>query len=794
MMKRGLLLCLCLLATLSLHAQKLQEPFFLYDSADQKVPATMLDNELFYDAAIATTPEGLWISWLELIPGKGDILWYGQRKKDGSWSKKIQFNSNPGDYANPTPVIDAQGELWISFETATNGNWNVFVQQIKKDGTVCSPIRVSLGTGANIQHRVVADPKEGLWFVWQGDRDGQFDIFARHVASTAQPEILISDSPLGDWAPSLTVTKSGDIDIIWDSYDGESYNVLARSLHHGKDLSSIIAIADGPAFQAHAQIASSPSGQLWALWEEDGENWGKAYRARIPGDNSGNKLTDRIGPVHRFRQLHLAELDAKTLAVTKSLEIPQPSLEAAAKRTNAPAGIKFTGAFYEGGQLTVDPKGRLWLTYRHFYTPWVGIVPEHHKQDSSLLYARCLSENNWSKLYSFEIGQGDGLQRFSVVPDEEGIAAVWTTGRTDRRKSDKPHGVGFATINAEKSSSSNPVSITKIESSANSSTKALPSKHIRPTTELGGKKYELFTGDLHRHTDISLCFAPSDGTIDDAYRYAIDAAPLDFLGITDHTHDLAMGNPLTLVWWRSRKEVNRHQLADKFIPFYSYERSRVDTDHNVISLRDDMLRPHTYPLTQFWSELDTNTFTIAHQPFNRILWNYKDDVHRPLVEIYQGFRNDAKESDAKEGLLRGHKFGIIASSDHLSTDASFACVWAEKPTRESIFRAMQARRTYGATAHIMLKVYAGNHWMGESFSTNSMPPITVEVKGTAPISQVDLWVDGEVKKTLPGNAAEETFSFEPDKSLTGSHIFYVRLQQADGNRAWSSPLWVDFKP
>ena len=71
--------------------------------------------------------------------------------------------------------------------------------------------------------------------------------------------------------------------------------------------------------------------------------------------------------------------------------------------------------------------------------------------------------------------------------------------------------------------------------------------HTRAVTEFGGKRYELFFGDLHRHTDISLCFAPSDGSIDDAYRYAIDAAPLDFLGITDHTHDLAMGDELSLI-------------------------------------------------------------------------------------------------------------------------------------------------------------------------------------------------------------------------------------------------------
>jgi hypothetical protein len=40
----------------------------------------------------------------------------------------------------------------------------------------------------------------------------------------------------------------------------------------------------------------------------------------------------------------------------------------------------------------------------------------------------------------------DGLQRISVAPDETGIALAWTTGRTDRRKDNQPHGVEWAEI------------------------------------------------------------------------------------------------------------------------------------------------------------------------------------------------------------------------------------------------------------------------------------------------------------------------------------------------------------
>src|SRR5689334_14157056 len=156
-------------------------------------------------------------------------------------------------------------------------------------------------------------------------------------------------------------------------------------------------------------------------------------------------------------------------------------------------------------------------------------------------------------------------------------------------------------------------------------------------------------------------------------------------------------------------------------------------------------------------------------------------------------RNNIEESDMQQGLNGGHHFGIISSSDHLSTGASFACVWSDKPTREGIFRSMQARRTFGATAKIVLKVTAADHWMGEIFSTKKMPPIQIEAHGSADIATVDVLMDGKVSKTFNCQGTEAKLTYEPAASLTGQHIFFVRLQQTDGNHAWSSPFWIDLQ-
>ena len=55
-----------------------------------------------------------------------------------------------------------------------------------------------------------------------------------------------------------------------------------------------------------------------------------------------------------------------------------------------------------------------------------------------------------------------------------------------------------------------------------------------------GKTYHLLMGDAHRHTDIR-GHSGVDGSVLDTYRYAMDAAQLDWLGTSDHNMSPATG-------------------------------------------------------------------------------------------------------------------------------------------------------------------------------------------------------------------------------------------------------------
>jgi len=767
-------------------------PDFLYDQADVTVDAEVLDSPLWYDADVADSGRRRIYAWLELVPGKGDRLWVGQRG-EGRWKWKFALQEKPAEYARPTLTVDASERVWLSFESPADGaaNWDLHLAELKfpeGDGpaAIGKSQRVSDGPGSDIRHRVAADARGGLWLVWQSDRDGQFEIVTRRVADgQAGPVRTISDSTRGDWHPAVACDPGGNAIVAWDGHDGESYHVHYRWIASDGQLEPIRRIDPSPAFQGRADVAIDPRGRAWLAWEEGGENWGRPYRPKLQTTN----MTDHLGPLHRFRRLRLAVVSREGNQAWAAADLPLPSLQRAAERTDTVEGVSLAGAFYERARLAFDRQGRLWVAYRHFYTPWLGVKHRSHVEAGWGVYARFLRGKNWSRLYRFSIGQGDGMQRLELAPSANGVAAAWTAGRTHRAKVNRPRGVILAEIDAG-STPSEPAAprdqVVPTKQQAKS-----PSPKKAATVTFDRRQYHLFYGDLHRHTDLSLCRVPIDGTIDDAYRYAVDAAELDFLGITDHSRDLAQGDALSLLWWRSRKEVYRHELAGRFYPLYAYERSHGNTaDHNVISLKDDMLRPHTYPVPKFWEEIDPRTtITIPHQPIRRDTWNYQDDQRRPLAEIYQGARDRVIDDAIHRGLSKGYRLGLIASSDHMSTSASYACVWAEDVSREAIFRALRDRRTFGATARIRLVVRAGEHWMGQELQAAETPPWMVSATGTAPIRAVNFVVDGKVVESLSPNS--KRVELKHALPLTGKHYVYVHVLQADGNQAWSSPIWVD---
>src|SRR5262249_55419841 len=106
-----------------------------------------------------------------------------------------------------------------------------------------------------------------------------------------------------------------------------------------------------------------------------------------------------------------------------------------------------------------------------------------------------------------------------------------------------------------------------------------------------GETFRLLRGELHRHTELSQDLGGvGDGTMPEFYRYAIDAAALDFGASTDHQ---AGG----VDYWNflTQAATDMYHVPDRFVALYGYERNmpRPHGHRNIIHTR------RGYPIVSF---------------------------------------------------------------------------------------------------------------------------------------------------------------------------------------------------
>ena len=267
--------------------------------------------------------------------------------------------------------------------------------------------------------------------------------------------------------------------------------------------------------------------------------------------------------------------------------------------------------------------------------------------------------------------------------------------------------------------------------------------------EVGGEKYTVTWGDLHRHTDLSFD-GYSDGSLYDSYRYAIDAARMDFLGPSEHLLVHPADTPY--LWRMIDKAIDVYKLPRTFYPLLNYERTVAypDGHRNIVSrsrgFQPIRIRPGPRDIgvaeddmVALWEQLlgggRPQAISIPHTTATQMGtdWRYNNEKVERLVEMYQGNRDSYEYLGAPRGatadkivvggyitsgeihpkgfvwnaLAKGYKMGFIASSDHRSTHMSYAAVYTPERDYGEIWNSLYDRRTYAATDNIIVDFQSG---------------------------------------------------------------------------------------
>jgi hypothetical protein len=746
--------------------------------------------------------------------------------------------TGPGlDVWRPAVAVDGKGHVVIAWSQNEGGNWDIFRRIYDPEKMNWSPIkRLTTTPGTDTDVVLAAHPKLGVWMAWQSWRDGQADIYLDAVdGNSGGTPYRASKTAANEWSPSLAIGPEGQAFIAFDTYRAGNYDVVLHEVRLGAGLSEghDISIADSPRYEARPIVAVDPRGRAWVAYEERDANWGKDAENLVDGKGSS---------LYRSAAVRVRCVDGRRV-----LAPPDP-VDA------MPQGLRQRNSF---PRLAVDRSGQVWLAYRHREEAVWGDNAVMVLGGVWVEYVTSLAGKAWAPPQPAT--RSDGLldNRPAIVVPSEGPPLMFyaTDGRLRREIEFTPElrrrywahsgtpGNPNGSVNwdvevaalvpggpegqvdparsAVEESSGPPREASPVHPNEAADVERMRNYRI----EAGGKTYRPVRGDFHRHTEISQD-GGSDGALEDMWRYAIDAAKLDWMGDADHDN----GGGKEYTWWLVQKTTDLYHNPPRLVTLFSYERS-VAYPHGhrnvMFSRRGVRTLPRLVAKGTPAAVLDEDTpmlydylkehdgITASHTSGTGMGTDWRDVNYQqePFVEIFQGHRNSYEHLGAPRvarrpgeaiggwrplgmvwnALALQYRFGFQASSDHISTHISYAIALAEEPTRESVLDAFRRRHCYAATDNIVLDVRSGDHIMGDEFRADGPVRIKVRAIGTRPIAKVDVIKDFKyVFSTEPSGAKVEFEWTDEEKRPPGLSWYYVRVQQEDGQLAWASPIWVHF--
>jgi len=68
----------------------------------------------------------------------------------------------------------------------------------------------------------------------------------------------------------------------------------------------------------------------------------------------------------------------------------------------------------------------------------------------------------------------------------------------------------------------------------------------------------------------------------------------------------------------------------------------------------------------------------------------------------------------------------------------------------------------------------------------------IRIQGTAPVERLDIVRNNRYLHTAAPGKEEVEITYRDMSPEKGLNYYYIRALQADGEVAWSSPVWVNF--
>ncbi|MEO1366754.1 MAG: CehA/McbA family metallohydrolase, partial [Acidobacteriota bacterium] len=347
----------------------------------------------------------------------------------------------------------------------------------------------------------------------------------------------------------------------------------------------------------------------------------------------------------------------------------------------------------------------------------------------------------------------------------------------------------------------------------------------------------VYWGDLQNHSNYS------DGTAlpEELYAYARDIAALDVASVTDHDHwGLRFLDRYPDLWRHIQEVTERFHEPGRFVTVRGFEWTHWVHGHRHVLVFDDApldilssVDEATDHPDELWAALaGRRALTVAHHSAGGPIstdWSIAPPPGlEPVTEIVS-VHGSSEAADSPKliyrpvdgnfvrdaALGRGYRLGFIGSSDghdghpglgHLASGTGgLAAILADELTRDGVYAALRARRTYATSGvRILLRAVYGGYQMGsevpvrggtsvrtDGVEVGALPPDQLFAQALAPgaLDRIDVIRGADVVGSLDCRGRLECRAAVAVDDLGAGEFLYVRAVQRDGHFAVSSPFF-----
>jgi hypothetical protein len=701
----------------------------------------------FVDAGTDTAGR-VWVTWQEVKPGASQVLARHWHETQATWSKTIQVSTlKEGGNWEPRLAFTHTDSAWIVYDSSAGSEFNLRLAKVRLDGTVDDRLLVQT-PDYEARASIAFDGKDGLWITAERGRQ-QWGLDARghenDMGFNAQKRLMLGryDIASGQFT-EVPVPHNGRPTPAPDPSPGFAVNVPS------------VAVREGAVWLSYRYFANS----LWRVaitrYDPATQRW--AEPAALPDSTMGQdrhqELT--IGPkgglwmtwptdkrtskLSGVAEIHAAQIKTDTewplmpeepAAAIAQATTPEPYLNS----PTAPRALTEHHTWKIGGK-----------TYR---LAWGDLHRHTDISNCRTGFDGCILE---AYRYAYDLA---GLD-FLGTSDHTDVGKIYSPYEWwhTQRQVDAFHAPGhFASLYAYEREQPFPwghrnivfakrggplVYINRAYYRQSQWQEALPvAPGIQPIqpTELWDilKRYNQSVAIISHTgaTNMGTDWTKYESGIDNTYENTVEI----FQGARVSYEGLALPQPT--VGLRETENYTPHKLAGNEHP----KPPGVITDFDA---------------------------GFAKKP------GYNNGVYQKALEV-------------------GHKLSVFASSDHIATHTSFGGVYVEDFTREGIIAGFKARRTCAATDKIFVELSSDEHLMGEVFETTAKPTLTFHIVGTAAIKRLTLVRNEQDHHVMESNTQTVSDTWTDSSPIKGENRYYLRIEQTDGNMAWSSPLWITVK-